>query len=180
MDYRWQLRSAVGWMELGLLADAMGEIDPLPRVVQEHPEVLDLRYHLLSRQSRWAEAFAVASLWVSSDPGEVSAWINRAYSARRRPGGGIREAVTLLEPANSVFALNAAVPFNLACYHAQLGNLPRAREYWLMALERGDGKELLRQALAEPDLEPLWHELPATIRSKPKSGFPGSTGMTAR
>lgn len=156
--YQHRLRAAVGWMELGLPREALSEIGSLPLAIQEHPKVLQLRWTLLSGLKEWAEAFSVAEIWLEKDRFDPGAWISRAYAARRRPGGSIAEAYSLLEPASALFEQEAMIPYNLACYQAQLGNLTAARDWWAVALQRGDSEVLLRLALDDLDLQPLWPE----------------------
>lgn len=161
--YHQRLLAAVGWLELGLPAEGLSELSALPAELMEHPWILGLRYSLHSKQLAWTEALTVAKVWVLKAPNEAAAWVGRSYAARRYPGGSIAEALTLLEPAGFLFPDDTAIPFNLACYQAQLGNLVEAWRWWTVALSRGDAAELRQRALAEPDLEPLWPEL----RAKP-------------
>ncbi len=161
--YHQALRSAVGWLELGLPAEGLSELSVLPEELLIHPLVLGLRWSLHSKQQAWTKALAVARTWVQNAPDEAAAWVSRSYAARRCPGGGLTEALTLLEPAGHLFPEETAIPFNLACYQAQLGNLDEARRWWAVALSRGDARELHQRALSDPDLEPLWSEL----RAKP-------------
>lgn len=157
--YQLRLRAAVGWMELGLPRDALVEIGGLPLAIQEHPKVLRLRWALLSDLKEWSEAFSVAEVWLQKERFDPGAWMSRAYAARRRPGGSIAEAHSLLEPASALFEQEAMIPYNLACYQAQLGNLTAARNWWAIALERGDSEGLHRLALGDLDLQPLWPDL---------------------
>ena len=45
------------------------------------------------------------------------------------------------------------IPYNLACYAAQLGDLPGAREWLAKSFKVGDEVALKREALEDPDLE---------------------------
>jgi hypothetical protein len=155
------LRAAVGWLELGLPSEGLAELSSLPLEVKEHPMVLGLRWALHAKEQSWADAFAVAGTWVLKAPEEASAWISRSYAARRYPGGSLTEALALLEPAGFLFPEDETIPFNLACYQAQLGNLEEAWRWWAVALSRGDARELCQRALSDPDLQPLWPQLRA-------------------
>ncbi len=161
--YHQRLLAAVGWLELGLPAEGLSELAVLPAELMEHPWILGLQYSLYSKQLAWTEALAVAKTWVLKAPDEEAAWVSRSYAARRYPGGSLAEALMLLEPAGLLFPEDTTIPFNLACYQAQLGNLKEARRWWAVALSRGDAGELRQRALADPDFEPLWPEL----RTKP-------------
>ena len=53
------------------------------------------------------------------------------------------------------------IPFNLACYDCQLGNLESAKLYLEQAIKLKPGMRTM--ALDDPDLEPLWDSLATTI-----------------
>jgi hypothetical protein len=48
------------------------------------------------------------------------------------------------------------IPYNLACYAAQLGDLVAAGDWLAQAFKLGNAKEIKLQALEDPDLAPLW------------------------
>jgi hypothetical protein len=52
-----------------------------------------------------------------------------------------------------------AVPYNLACYACQLGNLKEAWEWLQVAVELCDAEEIRNLAINDPDLEPLWDQV---------------------
>ena len=62
----------------------------------------------------------------------------------------------MLLPAVELFPKLWLVPYNLACYCAQLGRLQEARQWLKKAFKLGDAKEVKLMALDDPDLEPLW------------------------
>jgi hypothetical protein len=57
----------------------------------------------------------------------------------------------------------STIPYNLACYAAQMKRLDGARDWWGKALAiaktTGGFDEIRLMALDDPDLEPLWHEI---------------------
>ncbi len=80
----------------------------------------------------------------------------------------------LLQPAAECFPKETTVPYNLACYTCQLGDLPGALQWFARALALGESpveKVLrLRAALQDADLQPLWPEfrqLVETLQADP-------------
>ena len=92
-------------------------------------------------------------------PDRASGWIHQAYALRRVPQGGVRQAWTALLPAFDKFPTESTIPFNLSCYACQLKLLDAARVWLKRAAVLGGKERIKRQALKEPDLEPLWPEI---------------------
>jgi hypothetical protein len=57
------------------------------------------------------------------------------------------------------FPAVSTIPYNLACYACQLGNLPEARQWLAKAIEISDAKDIKAMALSDPDLQPMWDEI---------------------
>jgi tetratricopeptide (TPR) repeat protein len=100
---------------------------------------------------------------VQTCPSDVSGWVHRAYASRRKEGGGLQTAWDALRPAVELFPDETIIPYNLACYACQLGELDAARHWLSRALEiagKPQAREALRlMALADPDLAPLQQEI---------------------
>jgi hypothetical protein len=54
------------------------------------------------------------------------------------------------------------IPYNLACYCAQLGRLDQCEEWFRKAMAI-DEHTVKRQAIDDPDLKPLWDSLSNTL-----------------
>jgi hypothetical protein len=54
------------------------------------------------------------------------------------------------------------IPYNLACYSAQLQHLEEA-EKWLKKAMAIDEKTVKRAAIDDPDLLPLWDSMSGTL-----------------
>jgi predicted Zn-dependent protease len=151
--------AAVGWMELGNLAEARAELAQVSAAQQEHPDVLELRWSISAAEKRWEEALQVAEALVRRAPKRSSGWLHQAYALRRVPNGSIQKAWEALLPAFDKFPKEPTVPFNLSCYACQLRQLDLARD-WLNRAVAVGGKEKIKQmALEDADLEPLWAEI---------------------
>ena len=157
------IRAAEGWLELNLPVEAEAELAQLSPGVQAHPLVLKALWQLHAYQHRWTLAHSVAELLVETLPDDVDGWVHRAYAARRNEGGGIQVAWDALRPAVDRFPDESIVPYNLACYACQMGNLDAGR-HWLgrarvLASKQNHREALKHMALSDPDLAPLHLEI---------------------
>jgi Flp pilus assembly protein TadD len=157
------IRAAEGWLELNLPAEAEAELAQLSPDAQAHPLVLKALWQLHVYQHQWGLAHTVAELLVQTLPDDVDGWVHRAYAARRKDGGGIQVAWDALRPAVDRFPDESIIPYNLACYACQMGNLDAAR-HWLGRARVVAGKHQTREglkhlALSDPDLAPLHGEI---------------------
>jgi Flp pilus assembly protein TadD len=155
------LNAATGWLLLGNAAEARTEFDQIRRALRLHPEVLDFEWRLLAQEQRWTEAADVGERLVQVCPDDANAWVHRSYALHelRRT----REAFDKLLPAAGHFPQEPIIPYNLACYTCQLGDLTTAQR-WVdcsLAISKKPQEKLLRlqSALEDPDLQPLWPEL---------------------
>ncbi|HAV63963.1 MAG TPA: hypothetical protein DCY13_16550 [Verrucomicrobiales bacterium] len=150
-----QLMAADGWTDLGCPAEAHAELEQIAAEEKVHPFVLESYWRVYAAWGKWQRAFEVAESLVERQPGLAAGWLHRAYAARRMPGGTVQVAFDLLQPAAGKFLKEPIIPYNLACYCAQLGQLSDARSWLEQAFQHGDRKVLHRMALEDPDLEPL-------------------------
>jgi tetratricopeptide (TPR) repeat protein len=151
------LSAALGWLELGNPAEAGEEIAHIAPEYLEHPDVLELRWQICAAGRRWEPALEVAELLMKKAPENASAWLHRAYALRRVPGGSLAQAWEALLPASERFGNEPVVPYNLACYAAQLGRTEEAWDWLQKAIKAaGDAAPIKKMALADADLKPLW------------------------
>jgi tetratricopeptide (TPR) repeat protein len=156
------LSAAIGWLELGNPTEAALELHGIAAEFVEHPAVLEVRWWLHADRREWEEALRVAQAFLRVAPDQVSGWIHQAYALRRIKGGGIEQAREALKPAAAKFPKEDIVPFNLACYAAQLGQLTEAWDWLHKAMEAaGDVARIKQRALADEDLKPLWDRIKA-------------------
>jgi len=150
---------AVGWLELGNLAEARAELAQVSEGQQEHPDVLELRWSISAEEKRWDEALQIAQAQVRRAPMRSSGWLHQAYALRRGPTGSIQKAWEALLPAFDKFPKEPTIPFNLSCYACQLRQLDVARDWLNRALAVGGKEKIKQMALEDTDLEPLWAEI---------------------
>jgi predicted Zn-dependent protease len=153
------LSAAIGWLELGNAGEARVELASLSEGVQRHPAVLETYWQVHAQCGEWERALQVARDLLTVDPANCSGWIHQAYALRRAPGGGLEAAQLALRPARDKFPSEFIVPYNLACYAAQLGNMDEAWERLQQAMALAGKKMIKTMALADADLEQLWPRL---------------------
>ena len=163
------VNAAVGWLMLGDVGAARAEFEKLSATSRGLPQVLGVEWELLAREQRWEAAVAVAAAQLTATPEDPAPWIHRSFGLHelRRT----REAFALLLPAAARFPQESTIPYNLACYRSQLGDLTGAREWFARALAFGKspGAKLhrLRAALEDADLKPLWPEFRQQLEKLP-------------
>ncbi len=148
------LRAAEGWLELGDWRSAEEELAQIRTELQDHLPLLRLRIEIASTSKEWERVVELAGLMIGHAPGESIGYVRRAFALHelRRT----KEAWDTLLPVAGKFLDEWIVPYNLACYAAQLGELDVARKWFDRACKLGDAKALKIEAKRDPDLAPLW------------------------
>lgn len=149
------LDAAEGWLMLGLPACSLEEIDQLSPANRSRTAVRKLEWQAHAATGDWMRAWQVAQGMIEQTPTSAFAWIHRAYALRRMPGGGLEQARDALLPSAARFPRNFLIPYNLACYAAQLGRLDEAWEWFERAVALGEEGRVRRMALEDEDLQPL-------------------------
>lgn len=148
------LNAAQGWLELGDCQSALDELDFINPVMRSHPDVLAVRCDIYTTAMKWPAVVAVASTLVELIPDRPSGWVRRSFALH-----GLKQtqqAFDLLLPAAEKFPEISTIPYNLACYCAQLGKLDEARRWLHQSYEIGNPRILKMAARHDPDLAPLF------------------------
>jgi len=135
------------------LPEAEAELAGLSPAARGHETVLQFEWELLARGNRWPEALATAERMISSHPLNPAGFIH--YSFVLHELKRTEEARDNLLKQLGAFPENPTFRYNLACYEAQLGNLPAARKWLSTALALPGSEELHQAARTDPDLAPL-------------------------
>jgi len=152
--------AAQGWLLLGDAAAARGELAQMAPASRDEPQVLEFEWALEAQAHAWTEAVRVAERLIELAPRRAFGWIHRAYALRRVEGGGLEQAWAALRPAFEKFPRQFLIPYNLACYAAQMGRPDDAWEWLQRAFASANQPETIRRmALADTDLETLWPRL---------------------
>ncbi len=154
------LSAAIGWLELGNLAEAEQELNRVSVANQCHPDVLEVRWIVLAQTQRWEAALQIARALLKMAPNRSSGWLHQAYALRRVSKDGLKLAWEALLPASKKFPREATIPYNLSCYACQMDRLDEALGWLRRALLVGDKHQIKQMALEDSDLQPLWSEIP--------------------
>lgn len=153
-------RAAQGWLELGNAEEAAKEIEAVSPNHRSHPDVLEVRWHISAAARSWDHCVEVAGEIIQLAPDRVDGWIHRSFALHELKR--TQEALDRLLPVVGLFPESWTIPYNLACYCAQLGRLAESRDWLKKAL--GINEEAVKGAAADdPDLKPLWEEMGGTL-----------------
>ena len=150
---RHHLAAAEGWLGLGDDLEAGRELAKLQRSVRFHPSVLEVRWRLQSGRGAWKPALRTARQLVKAAPERASGWIHQSYCLHELQRTG--EAFAALESVVGRFPRECVIPYNLACYACQLGDLDAARRWLEQAVQVGSRAMIRQMALDDADLAPL-------------------------
>ena len=151
------LNAAAGWCELGDFAESRAELHRISAPNRDHPQVLAEEWRICAAEKQWLPALEVARRLIEVAPNIPIGWINQSYSLHELKL--TREARNQLATIAQRFPAVSTIPYNLACYACQLGDLPEAREWLAKAIEISDAKDIKAMALSDPDLQPMWDEI---------------------
>jgi tetratricopeptide (TPR) repeat protein len=143
--------------------DANEELERIDPDVRHVPEVLELRLIVYSGLEKWELMQVIAKKLAFYDPKNVQWTISWAYATRR--ADCIDTARRILLNALEAHPEEPVIPYNLACYAAQLGDLEEARR----RLERAFQLEpnMREPALTDMDLEPFWRSYSGKLEDRP-------------
>lgn len=150
-----KILAAQGYVELGLFAEARGELEVLPEEVVKRVDVVEVLLLCLMAEGRWGEACEMALSLCKAEPEEPGGFIHAAYCLHEL--GRTAEAVDLLGRGPTALRSKPVFYYNMGCYYARLGDLVRALKLLRQSFEM-DGS-LRGVARKDPDLEQLRAEL---------------------
>jgi hypothetical protein len=153
------LESAQGWLELGCPAESRAELAKIPGGLQLHPEVLKVRWGILAAEKKWLESLEIAGTLTEMVSEDAVGWVNRSFSLHelKRTSEARQNLLQIIDK----FPADPIIPYNLACYECQLGDMNQARKWLDTAFRLGNRNRMKPMALNDPDLRPLWRELEA-------------------
>src|ERR1039458_39287 len=151
------LEAAEGWLGLGNQVEAFEELECITPQMRVHPDVLELRWQIYSKEKKWAACVHIARAITKLAPSLSNGWIHWAFSLHELKR--TKEAKEVLLPVVGKFPKEYIMRYNLACYECQLGNLKESRAWLEKTFELADENEVKLMALNDHDLEPLWREI---------------------
>ena len=147
------LLAAEGYLELGMIGDALREVQSLPESDQMSVEGLSALLEIYRAAEEWGLMQAIASSLWRTDKQNVERWLDLAFAMRHATS--VESARELLLEAAKHFPGEAMVYFQLACCECQMGNLSSAKEH----LSESKRLCVACRVLAltdEGDLNPFW------------------------
>ena len=150
------LEAAQGWLELGNHLEANEELEKIAADWRSHPDVLEVRWEIYAKAGQWAGNVDIGRALTQLAPERAGSWIKFAFALHEMKR--TQEAWNALLPVATNFPRESTIPYNLACYAAQLGRLAEARDWLAQAFRLGNVRELKLRALEDPDLAPLWQD----------------------
>jgi tetratricopeptide (TPR) repeat protein len=154
------LEAAQGWLELGNDREANEALEQITPQLRAHPDVLEVRWQIYAKGKKWEACVDIAAAIIKLAPDRPDAWIHRSFALHELKR--TQEAFDHLLPVADRFPKMWTIPYNLACYCAQLGRLDECQAWFkkAMAIEEQTVK---RVAIDDPDLKPLWDSMSTTI-----------------
>jgi len=157
---RHHLLAAQGWLELGNAREAEAELVKIAPPLQNHPDVLEVRWQVKAQRKQWEACCDLARAITQAVPEHPLGWIHRSYALHELQRTA--EARDNLLAVVDRFPQDVVLRYNLACYECQLDQAKAAMQ-WLgqaIALAK-DGDAVKLMALGDLDLQPLWGEIAA-------------------
>jgi tetratricopeptide (TPR) repeat protein len=147
------LLAAQGYLELGMAAEALVELDGLPAVYRKRSDVLKLRVTVALHARCWQDGLAACQRLCEAEPQETTGFIHAAFCLHEL--GRTDEARDVLLHGPPALLNEATYYYNMGCYNARLGFLEDAQNYLRMGFSL-DGK-LRDFARHDPDLKEVRH-----------------------
>lgn len=155
-----QVDAAEGWLMLKNPSAAAEELETIESAYYYHPRVLAVRWQIYAACRWWEAAWIVSTALCEIAPDYAPGWISQANALRYYKD--LRSAKKLLLSVVDKFPEEAVIPYNLACYTCQLGQLSEACRWLLKAFEAEKTVQLKLMALCDPDLKSLWDKIAET------------------
>ena len=151
------LNAAAGWCDLRNFAESRAELHRISAPNRDHSRFLAEEWRICAAEKQWLPALEVARRLIEVAPDIPMGWINQSYGLHEMKL--TQEARNQLAPVAEKFPVVSTIPYNLACYACQLGNLAEARQWLAKAIGIGGSEDIKRMALSDPDLQPMWEEI---------------------
>lgn len=145
------LRSALGWLELGLPDEALSELTGLSARDRMRRHALELRLLAEMECHRWNAAADTGRLLCLKEPKEARFFIHAAYCLHET--GDTLAARDWLLRGPATLIEDPLFHYNIACYLAVLGDCKRAETHLERAFEMD--ASLRETAQEDTDLEAL-------------------------
>jgi predicted Zn-dependent protease len=155
------LEAAQGWLELGNHVEAGEELDRIEAGNRGHPMVLQVRWRIEAKAEHWDTCLEIATALTEIAPDRRFGWLHLAMSLRKL--NRIAEARDVLMKIVDKFEPNSTLPYYLACYCAQLGQINEAKGWFTLTLANAttdqERDRIKGRASNDQELQPIWDSL---------------------
>ena len=150
------LLAAQGYLELGMVEEALAELSSTGTLGFNDPDIIELRLHVLIQGRKWDEAIVAAEELLRIKTDALPAYIHGAFALHET--GRTVEARDLLLKGPSLLREDPTFHYNIGCYEAVLGNRDAALASLRQSFEMD--KTFRDFAQRDPDLMQIVQELP--------------------
>jgi hypothetical protein len=145
------IRAATGWLELGMPADALEELQSLSIEEQSQRRAMELKLTAEMAMMAWNHASATALKLCTLASDEPDFFLSAAYCLHEM--GSTREARNCLENGPATLYELPVFHYNMACYLWTLGDQKPAKQFLMHAISMDGGfKKLTQQIVCYFDL----------------------------
>ncbi|MBK1828943.1 TPR end-of-group domain-containing protein [Haloferula rosea] len=145
MDFVRTLEAALGWLELELPEDALRELESLGPKERMRRQALELKLVAQMKAGHWNAGADTARLLCMREPKEPRFFIHAAYCLHETGDTVAARNWLMTGPSNLID--EPLFHYNIACYHAVLGQPNQARSH----LSRAFSMDEALRDLAEKD-----------------------------
>ena len=148
-----KILAAQGYLEIGMVEDALREMEALPENEKTSNECLSVYLEIFRETGEWDRMEKTAQRLCQTDKQNVKRWLDCAFA--RYHLDSVESARETLLAATERFPDEALVHFQLACCECQLGNIAEAKKHLNQSKKLCPVCRVL--ALTdEGDLDPIW------------------------
>src|ERR1700719_3475700 len=155
MTFEQIVRIAEGYSELGMLDDALAQLDQLETEHEDRLEILRMRVEILLRKQNWKDALQLSQRLCAMNPDQPYGYVHAAFCLHEL--GQTSEAKQTLLDGPASLLDEPVYYYNLACYDTVLGNLEQAKVYLRASFSLD--KSFRQLAKKDPDLQRIRDEL---------------------
>lgn len=154
-DFQRTLETVKGYLGLGMVDDAIAEIESLHRLDSKRVEVLGIKVALYRQAEEWEKMKSSATDLLKMYPDDPEIWVSVADAVRN--GESLQAGISILSEAEKKFTANPHIQFQLGCYTCQAGDFEKAKHYVLRAAKMDP--IWAKIALQDEDLRGVWNEI---------------------
>jgi Flp pilus assembly protein TadD len=151
VNFERHLMAAAGYAELDMTRESTAELNAIDDILQDRPEVLQLRLHNLMRKRKWAQALRVSHKLCRVAPDCSTGYLHAGFCLHEM--GKTAEAKKLLLRGPAALLEEPIYYYNMGCYDALLGNVRAAQVHLQTSFEMDASFRDL--AKKDPDLSAL-------------------------